>query len=200
LKYRSFGTILSVYQKKIMRITLTALLIGSLFTACNSEKKEDIKTDTQMVSPENAYQNSTLTDTAKTKAIAPKTEDKDKVEQKEIVKEKPATQQPATKPTTTAPEKPVYQDNTPTANTGTTTQPSTSSTTPAPATPEVKEKKGMSNTAKGAIIGGVAGAVGGAVISKKKGAGAIIGGVIGAGAGAIIGKQKDKKAQRDTLR
>ena len=51
----------------------------------------------------------------------------------------------------------------------------------------------MSNSTKGAIIGGGAGAVGGAILSKKKGKGAIIGGILGAGAGYIIGKKKDKK-------
>ncbi|RYZ23084.1 MAG: glycine zipper 2TM domain-containing protein [Chitinophagaceae bacterium] len=60
------------------------------------------------------------------------------------------------------------------------------------------EKKGISKTAKGAIIGGVAGAAGGALINKKnRGAGAIIGGVVGAGAGAIIGRQADKKDGRN---
>lgn len=59
--------------------------------------------------------------------------------------------------------------------------------------PEVAEKKGMSKTAKGAIIGGAAGAVGGAIISKKKGVGAVVGAATGAAAGAIIGKQQDKK-------
>lgn len=70
---------------------------------------------------------------------------------------------------------------------------------PAPAPkeePVVTEKKGMSKTAQGAIIGGAAGAVGGAIISNKKGVGAAVGAVVGAGAGAIIGKQKDKKDQQ----
>ncbi|RYZ22454.1 MAG: hypothetical protein EOO16_09160 [Chitinophagaceae bacterium] len=66
-------------------------------------------------------------------------------------------------------------------------------TTPAPA----EKKKGISKTAKGAIIGGVAGAVGGAVLNKKnRGAGAIIGGVIGAAGGAVIGRSQDKKDGR----
>ena len=51
----------------------------------------------------------------------------------------------------------------------------------------------MSNSAKDAIIGGGAGAVRGAIISKKKGKGAIIGGLLGAGAGYILGQNKDKK-------
>ena len=55
-------------------------------------------------------------------------------------------------------------------------------------------KKGWSKTAKGAVIGGVGGAVAGAVIGKGKGA--VIGGVLGAAGGAIIGRSKDKKDGR----
>ena len=58
-------------------------------------------------------------------------------------------------------------------------------------------KKGWSKTAKGAVIGGVAGAGAGAIINKKnRVAGAVIGGAVGAGAGAIIGNQMDKKDGR----
>lgn len=56
-----------------------------------------------------------------------------------------------------------------------------------------KEKKGWSKAAQGAVIGGAAGAVAGAIISKKKGLGAAIGAVVGAAGGYIIGKSKDKK-------
>lgn len=60
-----------------------------------------------------------------------------------------------------------------------------------------KEKKGISKAAKGAIIGGVAGAVGGAVINKKNRVlGAVIGGVAGAAGGAVIGRGMDKKDGR----
>ena len=55
------------------------------------------------------------------------------------------------------------------------------------------QKKGMSRTAKGALIGAGVGAVTGAVVSKKKGKGAIIGGLIGAGAGAVTGNVIDRK-------
>jgi hypothetical protein len=59
------------------------------------------------------------------------------------------------------------------------------------------EKNGWSKTAKGAVIGGVAGAAGGAIINKKnRAAGAVIGGVIGAGTGAVIGNEIDKKDGR----
>lgn len=52
-------------------------------------------------------------------------------------------------------------------------------------------KKGWSKKAKGAAIGGGAGAVTGAVVGGGKGA--VVGGVVGAAAGGIIGRKKDKK-------
>lgn len=58
------------------------------------------------------------------------------------------------------------------------------------------QKKGWSKAAKGAVIGAGAGAIAGAVISKKPVKGAVIGGVIGAGAGYVIGRSKDKKDGR----
>ena len=60
---------------------------------------------------------------------------------------------------------------------------------------------GMTNTAKGGLIGGGGGAALGAIIGgivgKGKGAaiGAAIGGGVGAGAGVIIGKKMDKAAE-----
>lgn len=63
-------------------------------------------------------------------------------------------------------------------------------------TKHTTQKKGWSNRAKGAVIGGAAGAVGGAIISKKKGTGAVIGGLAGAAGGYIIGNEKDKKQNR----
>ena len=62
------------------------------------------------------------------------------------------------------------------------------------------EKKGWSKAAKGAVIGGVAGAAGGAVINKKnRVVGAVIGGVVGAGGGYVIGRKMDKKDGRIEL-
>lgn len=63
-------------------------------------------------------------------------------------------------------------------------------------TPATTERKGMSRTAKGALIGAGVGAVTGAVVSKKKGKGALIGGLIGAGAGAVVGNATDKKKKQ----
>lgn len=60
---------------------------------------------------------------------------------------------------------------------------------------------GMSNTGKGAIIGGgggaALGAAVGAIFGKGKGAaiGAAVGAAVGAGAGTLIGKKMDKQAE-----
>ena len=72
-------------------------------------------------------------------------------------------------------------------------------TTNAPA-PQVKKNTGWgwSNEAKGAAIGGVGGAVAGAILSKKKGKGALIGGMVGAVGGLIIGNSMDKKAKSNS--
>lgn len=59
------------------------------------------------------------------------------------------------------------------------------------------QKKGWSKAAKGAVIGGVGGAVIGGVLDKKnRGAGAVIGGILGAGAGYGIGRGQDKRSGR----
>ncbi len=65
------------------------------------------------------------------------------------------------------------------------------------AAPAPAEKKGWSNKAKGAVIGGVIGAGAGAVISKeKKVQGAVIGGILGAAGGYGVGAILDKKSGR----
>jgi outer membrane lipoprotein SlyB len=63
-------------------------------------------------------------------------------------------------------------------------------------TPEEAKKRGWSAAAKGAVIGGVAGAATGILVDKKDARGAAIGGVVGAGAGYVIGRSKDKKTGR----
>lgn len=61
----------------------------------------------------------------------------------------------------------------------------------------VYKKKGWSSAAKGAVIGGVAGAAGGAIINKRNRAvGGIVGGIIGAAGGYGIGRGIDKKNGR----
>ena len=62
---------------------------------------------------------------------------------------------------------------------------------------EPEHKKGWSNAAKGAVIGGGTGAVVGAVVNKRnRVVGGVVGAAVGTGAGYLIGKHKDKKHRR----
>lgn len=57
-----------------------------------------------------------------------------------------------------------------------------------------KKKKGMSNGTKDALIGGGAGALTGALVTKhNRGIGALVGAAAGGGIGYLIGHSKDKK-------
>lgn len=61
----------------------------------------------------------------------------------------------------------------------------------------VYRRKGWSSAAKGAVIGGVAGAAGGAIINKRNRAvGGVVGGILGAGVGYGIGRGIDKRNGR----
>jgi hypothetical protein len=64
------------------------------------------------------------------------------------------------------------------------------------ASAQTRTKKGWSRKAKGAVVGGAAGAATGAVVSKNDSKGAVIGGAVGAGTGYMYGRNKDKKKGR----
>ncbi|MEP6583991.1 MAG: YMGG-like glycine zipper-containing protein [Ginsengibacter sp.] len=177
-----------------MKLLTTGIIIALALSACNGDSKTDSETRKEIVADTSTnYNNSVLTDTA--------TSSQPVITPAPVAPEKVTTSEVKTK-TTTRKEKPATTSTIPTpapvttesSTVNTTTQPAVN-TDPVPAEPE--EKKGMSKAAKGAIIGGGAGAIGGAIISKKKGKGAIIGGVLGAAGGYIIGRKKDKN---DTTR
>lgn len=66
----------------------------------------------------------------------------------------------------------------------------------------VQTKRGWSQPKKGAVIGGLAGAATGAIISKPghKGSGALIGGAVGAGGGYLYGKRRQNRHPRTTVK
>ncbi len=176
-----------------MKISTSAIIIALSLSACNSNTKPDLETKKEIVADTSTnYNNSVLTDTGN--ALKPAMEPAATVKTitSEVKKDKVITKSKKPVTTTTAP---VVASPVPVTSANTTaTQPAVN---PDPAPVVAEEKKGWSNAAKGAVIGGGAGAIGGAIISKKKGKGAIIGGVLGAAGGYIIGRNKDKK---DTAR
>jgi hypothetical protein len=187
-----------------MKKVLLPLVIASavFFTACNSKKET---TDREMVLlTDSMYKSNLGSDTSAT------------VEQQAPEMAEPQVAAPVVKTRKPAPRKTNTTYNQPVRdNSSTTTAPlpvPQPTALPAPATtgtsgtetagtgtttaPEVKKKEGISKAAQGAIIGGVGGAVAGAVLSKKKGTGAVIGGVIGAAGGYILGRKKDRNDGR----
>ncbi|MEO8412038.1 MAG: glycine zipper domain-containing protein [Ginsengibacter sp.] len=151
-----------------MKKLLMVMTIASLFAACKSGSNSDLKTNKVMLTDTTGvYQNSASSDTGTALQRG----------EKPSAVSKSQTQGSSTTST-----------KTPNGNTTSTSNATTTTTT--------TEKKGWSNRAKGAVIGGAAGAVGGAIISKHKGTGAVVGGLAGAAGGYIIGNEIDKKKGR----
>ncbi|HEY8689107.1 MAG TPA: glycine zipper domain-containing protein [Chitinophagaceae bacterium] len=157
-----------------MKKIIFCFMVASIFVACNSKSDLDSKKDVILVDTTGMYKSNIMTDTGS------------------II----------TTTTLTNPNKNAAVANGQNTNTNTTTRNnrnvsrSTASTNNNTSTTTVRRRRGWSHAAKDATIGGVGGAVLGAVISRNKVQGAIIGGVVGAGGGYIIGRSKDKKEGR----
>ena len=188
-----------------MKNLLLAFTIASVFGACTDTKKDaEFKPEIAPVNTAGYNMNDASTDIAKSVAA----EDEDQAEEIVIKKKK------AKKRVVTVYEEPDYEVQQPSPapvvnNYPTQSVPQqTGSTIPGAVdtgsgeatgnagvgeTAQVEKKKGWSDAAKGAVIGGAAGAIGGAVINgKNRGKGAIIGAVIGAAGGYVIGRKRDK--------
>ncbi len=189
-----------------MKNFLLSIAIITGFAACNNTPKDDTR-DIQLLSDPSAYRNNVGADTSAAVAAQPlpaaevKTAPKVITITKRIIytPAKTATTAPVSQPTVYTPPVATQVPNTVPSTTTTdsgTMQAGTAggtATQPVATTTETEKKKGWSAAAKGAAIGAGTGAIGGAIISKKKGLGAIVGGVVGAAGGYIIGKDIDKK-------
>lgn len=182
-----------------MKKFILPLLSVLVFTSC-STKKSDLENTKQIVLTAPAFANA---DTMVTEEIVPEA----KAEPTQIINNyyaapkqvnmpKKKVQQPVVV-NTEAPTAPIVIVPEATAPTSSGNEVATNGTgnIPEAAPEEVKKKKGISDAGKGAIIGGVGGAVAGAVIGKN-GKGAAIGAVIGAAGGYILGRKSDKKSGR----
>ena len=195
-------------MKKIFLFSAAASLF---FAACNNDKGLDTKKDVVAIDTTGMYKNNASTDIAKgEEVVAPS-----KPEVKTITKVIYVDRTPrAVKHQNVRQANPVQTqrvntvpdvNTTATTNTnktqtkagetsaGTSTGTGNNGNTASTTVPE--KKKGWSNAAKDATIGGASGAVLGAILSKNKVKGAVIGGILGGAGGYIFGKSKDKKAQ-----
>lgn len=190
-----------------MKKILLSLVIVTSFAACNNNDKADTsQRNIQLLRDSTVYTNSNIyTDTMANITV------EDPVIEKQVTQK--ATPAATKKRAVTVPAKsrntaPVYVEKkeeqapatvaTPPINSGSdqnsqvgTSNGNTGNT--ASTVPQVEKKKGWNKATTGAVIGGAAGAAGGAIISKKKGVGAVVGAVVGAASGYIIGKDMDKK-------
>ena len=186
-------------MKKLLIICTAA----SIFAACNNDQKTDLETTKDVVITDTSgmYNNNASTDVGNDAAnqAHSATADIPPVTKRTQTRTTYVDRAPRTPVrSNTSQKSPQTQNTGTTANTGNTTTAGTGTTTTNPATTQKKE--GWSNSTKGAVIGGVGGAIAGAVISKKKGKGAVVGGVLGAAGGYILGRKKDKNQAADTAR
>ena len=162
-----------------MKIILFAFALLTAFTACNSKKSET--RDIQLLADSSANNNNMYSDTSNMKHVLTT----------------PATVPVTRTPGSAAPRKTTSSGSSTNTSTSSNSGSGNTNTQTTQTTQTTTRKKGWSSAAKGAVIGGGAGAIGGAIISKKKPVqGAVIGGVVGAAGGYIIGKDIDKKNGR----
>jgi hypothetical protein len=165
-----------------MKKLFLAITIAASFVACKS-KESEIETNKELLLQDASMSNSAyLSDTGMISSAAMRGGTVTAAPTNNI------TSTPAPRRSTSTRRSSGTYSNSSSSGAGTSTA-STGTTTTAP------EKKGISKAAKGAIIGGVGGAVAGAVIGKG-GKGAVIGGVVGAAGGYILGRSKDRKDGR----
>ena len=162
-------------MKKIFYI----LAVVSIFAACKPKSDLEAKKEIISLSDSTFYNSNYLTDTG---AVS-NTED---FTGGAVVSGKATVPARATSPSPRRKSSGGSYSNSAGSNSSSGTGTNTNTTAP---------KTGISKAAKGAIIGGVGGAVAGAVIGKNA-KGAVIGGVVGAAGGYIIGRKKDKNDGR----
>lgn len=189
-----------------MKKIFTIIAAATLFAACSSNSDLDAKKDIVLTDTTAMYKSNASTDisekpqqqevTPPPVKIIRETRvvyvDRTRRAPKQVVKKQDPVINTVPQPQTETKTGTATTDKagaSTTANTGTESIP----------TAQKEQKKGWNNATKDAVIGGVGGAVVGAVLSKKKGQGAIIGGILGAAGGYILGNKKDKKDLADNF-
>lgn len=172
----------------IMKKVLLALTIAATFAACTGKPKETaVLIDTTAIK-----QKAVLEEQAKAKA-ADDERNRLAAEKKSAEKNYVNSNRTVHHSSTVHHSGTSNRSNSGTnnSNVGTSASPSSNGS----GTVYQEPKRGMSSAAKGAIIGGVGGAVAGGIIGHNA-KGAIIGGAVGAGTGYVIGRSKDRKSGR----
>jgi hypothetical protein len=175
-------------MKKIAQI----LLIATLFAACQS--KSDLNSNKDMIVTDTSamYRNNIMTDTGSVIQTTATKNANAAAANKPVIINNYYNTAPNTSTSRNTTHRRTGTGSGTYASSGTSGSGGTSGGT----TTTVRRRRGWSHAAKGAVIGGVGGAVAGAIIDKKHGQGAVIGGVLGAAGGYILGRGKDKREGR----
>ena len=190
-----------------MKKLLLIISAAGVITACNNNPKTGLDTNKQIVSDTGRmYNNNLYTDTGTVAtAVAPGGAIKStrQITYKDNTGTHTSTTTTTTTNTNTVPSPtpsnrvaPHHSARSHRTSRGYSNSGNTASTGGGTGTTQPVRRRGWSKAAKGAVIGGVGGAVAGAIIDKKHGQGAVIGGVVGAAGGYIIGRGKDKRDGR----
>lgn len=173
-----------------MKKLLSILAIAAVFTACKS--KTDVNKEVVGTSAAELKNSTIASDTSRTTKIRVLPNGTTTTTTVTTVG-KPVEEHAATTHKT---EKVYSSGNGTSKSQSTNTSTSTTTSTNTNTAPVAQHKKGWSDAAVGATMGGLTGAAVGAVISKDKVKGAVIGGVVGAGTGYAIGRAGDRKSGR----
>lgn len=166
-----------------MKKTLYLFVVVAAFAACKGKNSELNANKEMVVLTDSSYSNASyLSDTGAVSNTEEFINNGVVVSGKSTVPERAVSPRKTTRSSSNN-NSGTYNNN---SGSGTSSEGTTTSTT---------RRSGVSKAAKGAIIGGVGGAVAGGIIGKS-GKGAVIGGVVGAAGGYIIGRSKDRRDGR----
>ena len=167
-----------------MKKTLYLFVVVAAFAACKGKNSELNANKEMVVLTDSSYSNASyLSDTGAVSNTEEFINNGVVVSGKSTVPERAVSPRKTTRSSSNN-KSGTYDNNN--SGSGTSSEGTTTSTT---------RRSGVSKAAKGAIIGGVGGAVAGGIIGKS-GKGAVIGGVVGAAGGYIIGRSKDRRDGR----
>ncbi|MEO5782646.1 MAG: YMGG-like glycine zipper-containing protein [Ginsengibacter sp.] len=162
-----------------MKKIILCFMIAASFVTCKSKTDLDANKDVILVDTTGMYKSNMMTDTGSV------------IETTTLTKGNQNTAVANTRTTNTNRSNTTSNNRNGSGSSTTTSRNNNTSTGQT-----TTRRRGWSHAAKDATIGGVGGAVVGAVISKNHVKGAVIGGVLGAGGGYILGRSKDKKDGR----
>jgi hypothetical protein len=182
-----------------MKKFIPVLSIAMFMVACNSNPQANLTAGSAVTQPASQIDTTGLAKFQQWKAQNELSDVQELNQAQSVVYQAPAKKASQPRKQTSRPSTPAKSSGSSNSSAGSGSDVASGGSGSSESSGEAKasQKKGISKAAKGAVIGGVAGAAGGAILNKKNRVlGAVIGGVVGAAGGYGIGRQMDKKDGR----